>query len=453
VNVLFIVNIKHILELLFFIEYNKLSTMVGENMKKILSSLLKTYPEKDVDLYIKSVRYINYNRSNTFSIIMLFISFTMGAIAYIEDDLQVIKNLNLVFFISSLTIFVLFHLYKPRNTIITRYHTLLIFIQIVSVVLWSSSLLALVPNRYELFGTYSIVVLSVSSVLYLKWQHHTIIYSLSLIYILFAGFFAGGFLFERPFIPKISTVVLLVAFSWGISRIIYSKFLENYELNYKLETKNKVISTEVIQKTNELFEQQKNQVIDMVRAMNFMLEQYTPYTKGHCDNVAVLAQKIAEDLELSNLEIQETYWSGIIHDIGKLLVPLEILNKKGRLTKEEFGLIKEHPVWAYNALKQLKSLSNVSKNVLHHHEHWDGQGYPSGLVGNSIPIVSQIISVTDAWDAMTSDRPYRDRLSDEDAIEIISTNKSIQFSPLIVDSFLRLYKNDSSFNKKNKKEN
>jgi PAS domain S-box-containing protein len=140
--------------------------------------------------------------------------------------------------------------------------------------------------------------------------------------------------------------------------------------------------------------------------------------------------------------VVDTYWAGMVHDIGKLLVPVNILNKKGRLSEEEYQLIKKHPVWGSQALADSAVLKHISKYILYHHERWDGRGYPEGIKSDEIPLVSQIIAVADAWDAMRSERSYRNPLTKKEALAEIKNNKGIQFSPEVADKFLKIVSKD-----------
>jgi len=136
---------------------------------------------------------------------------------------------------------------------------------------------------------------------------------------------------------------------------------------------------------------------------------------------SIVASKIAEKMGLSEEEINNTYWAGMAHDIGKLLVSIDILNKKTSLTDKEYELIKKHPIWGYKALSKSDSLKHIAKYVLYHHERWDGRGYPEGIKGDNIPLISRILAVADAWDAMTSKRAYRAPFSREEALKEIET--------------------------------
>ena len=141
-------------------------------------------------------------------------------------------------------------------------------------------------------------------------------------------------------------------------------------------------------------------------------------------------------MNLNQKEIQYAYWTGLVHDIGKLIIPRVTLNKQEEITEEEYSLIKKHPLWAYESLSQSKRLNEIAEFVLYHHEKWDGSGYPEGLKGEEIPLISRIISVADAYSAMTSDRAYRDALSRDDALKELRKNSGKQFDPEIVDIFI-----------------
>ena len=175
---------------------------------------------------------------------------------------------------------------------------------------------------------------------------------------------------------------------------------------------------------------------ELISSMVKLLEVYDKYTSGHSESVAQLAVEIAQEMNLEEEKINSVYWAGMVHDIGKLLVPLEILNKPSQLTDEEYEMIKNHPQWGYEALHKSEVLKNIAEYVLYHHEKWDGSGYPEGLKGEEIPVIARILGVADAWDAMTSTRSYRSALAEEKAIKEIKENKGTQFAPPVVEAFL-----------------
>ncbi len=177
---------------------------------------------------------------------------------------------------------------------------------------------------------------------------------------------------------------------------------------------------------------------DLILSMISMLEIYDTYTKGHSENVANLAKKLARNMSLPDETVEEVYWSSLVHDIGKILIPTTILNKPDKLTNSEFEIIKMHPVWGYSVLKKSEELEYISINVRSHHERWDGNGYPDGLAGEEIPLVSRILAVADAYDAMTSDRAYRKGIDRREAVNEIKKSSGGQFDPYVVELFVKM---------------
>ncbi|MCS7202583.1 MAG: transporter substrate-binding domain-containing protein [Dictyoglomus sp.] len=159
------------------------------------------------------------------------------------------------------------------------------------------------------------------------------------------------------------------------------------------------------------------------------LEYYDKYTQGHSERVAKYAVKIAEKLNLPVETIRKIYWSALVHDIGKIYVPQRILNKPEVLTKGEYELIKIHPVKSEELLKGIEEFKDIAHIVRHHHERWDGKGYPDGLMGEEIPLESRILCIADSFDAMTSERPYKKALNLREAIEEIKGCSGTQFDP------------------------
>ncbi|MGM0378433.1 MAG: HD-GYP domain-containing protein [Bacillota bacterium] len=181
----------------------------------------------------------------------------------------------------------------------------------------------------------------------------------------------------------------------------------------------------------------ENQLIHIVEAMTTMLEIHDPYTKGHSYSVANISFKIGQFLNLSHKDLNKLYLAGLLHDIGKTFINYKILNKKGKLSNEEYELIKNHPSYANEILNNFSQFDKINKAILYHHERWDGTGYPDGLKKDEIPIFSQIICVADAYDAMISDRPYRKGLNINTALNELKENSGTQFSPKVVDCFLK----------------
>ena len=182
-------------------------------------------------------------------------------------------------------------------------------------------------------------------------------------------------------------------------------------------------------------EKQKNDVRVILQSMNTFIsfiDAKDPYTRGHSRRVAMYAAEIAKRMRLSEDEVQNVYYAGLLHDAGKLSVPDAVLNKPGTLTDEERKQIQEHTVAGGKMLRQLTSLRGIRETALYHHERYDGTGYPEGLKGQSIPLYARIVGVADSYDAMSSNRVYRRHLSKDEIIEEIQQGSGTQFDPDVV---------------------
>jgi putative nucleotidyltransferase with HDIG domain len=179
--------------------------------------------------------------------------------------------------------------------------------------------------------------------------------------------------------------------------------------------------------------------LDTVKMLVNFLDHKDEYTKGHCQRVTKLAVAIGQALDFSDVDIQNLEFAALLHDIGKLAVPDDIINKEGKLTMQEYEIVKMHPAVGYEIIKDISFLDGSKKILLQHHERIDGRGYPIGLTDHQIDIGSKILSIADAYDAMTSSRPYRkDGLSQEQAIEQLELSTGGQFDKTIVDVFISL---------------
>lgn len=163
------------------------------------------------------------------------------------------------------------------------------------------------------------------------------------------------------------------------------------------------------------------------------LEYYDQYTRGHSEVSARYALKIARTLHFDSTATRKLYWATFIHDVGKIFIPQEILNKPEKLTDEEYALVKFHPLKSAELILGFEGLEDIARIIRHHHERWDGMGYPDGLRGKEIPLESRIIAVVDAFEAMTSDRPYKRTRSIEETIDELKRCSGTQFDPFIAD--------------------
>lgn len=175
---------------------------------------------------------------------------------------------------------------------------------------------------------------------------------------------------------------------------------------------------------------------DIIESMVAALEARDLYTSGHSTRVSDMTYKLCQHLNLSEEILEMYHIAAHLHDIGKIGVSDNVLNKKGRLDFEEWQVMKKHPEIGYKILSKAKSLKNISYIVLHHHERWNGEGYPKGLKKNEIPLGSRIIAICDSIDAMKSNRPYRNLISDKECFKEILTNRGVMYDPEITDCIL-----------------
>jgi HD-GYP domain-containing protein (c-di-GMP phosphodiesterase class II) len=180
--------------------------------------------------------------------------------------------------------------------------------------------------------------------------------------------------------------------------------------------------------------------------LHYALSARDHYTLEHSNRVVLLAELIGKHLKLQKYELDILSLAASFHDIGKIGIPDNILLKPGKLSGDEYHGIKAHPAIGANMLRTLGHplLDEVAECVLHHHEHWNGGGYPSGLKGEAIPVISRIIAVVDAYDAMTSTRNYRRKLSKRDTLRVIEAERGQQFCPDGVDILLAVCSADIS---------
>ena len=182
----------------------------------------------------------------------------------------------------------------------------------------------------------------------------------------------------------------------------------------------------------------KGAVLNTIYALAATVDAKDHYTYGHSKKVSKYATDLAKALGLPDERVSAIHAAALLHDIGKIGVSDEILKKVGPLNDEEWKPIYAHPTMGVSILKHVENLKDCLAAVQYHHEHYDGRGYPSGLKGSNIPLDARILAVADAFDAMTSSRPYRNQMTDEQAIEEIARCSGTQFDPEIARVFIEL---------------
>jgi putative nucleotidyltransferase with HDIG domain len=183
------------------------------------------------------------------------------------------------------------------------------------------------------------------------------------------------------------------------------------------------------------YEKLEQSALEAVETLNATVEAKDHYTAGHSRRVQRIAVAVGEELGLSPRELEALRFGGMFHDIGKLAVPDSILTKPARLTDEEYARIKEHAAEGARIVAKLGRLRDAVPIIRYHHERWDGKGYPDGLAGNEIPLAAAVVGLADAWDAMTSERPYHRALELDEAFAEVRKGRGAQFAPEVVDAF------------------
>jgi putative two-component system response regulator len=226
---------------------------------------------------------------------------------------------------------------------------------------------------------------------------------------------------RKPFVPsvlvlRVKHAVELVRLQRNLETLVFEKTRENEEL-----------------------------FLHVVESLADAIDAKDNYTKGHSGRVADYAKEIARRYGYDEIRQNDVYMMGLLHDVGKIGVPDEVIRKPGRLTDEEFAAIKKHPSIGGRILDNIKEMPALSAGARCHHERYDGRGYPQGLAGEEIPEEARIIAVADAYDAMTSNRSYRNALSQERVREQIETGKGSQFDPVFADIMLTMMDEDKDF--------
>lgn len=194
-------------------------------------------------------------------------------------------------------------------------------------------------------------------------------------------------------------------------------------------------------KNLRLYEEQQKLLLGSVKSLVAVLNSKTPKVFTHSKNFNHILMAIAEQMHLPESEVHALLYAGLLHDAGKVDIPEKILTKSKRLTGREYRLIKEHPLMGVKIIKPLQLLKPAIPIIQHHHEKYDGSGYPAGLKKNQIPLGARIMAVADAFEAMTLDRPYRrQKLTFSEAIKEIKKNAGSQFDPKVIDALIRALK-------------
>ena len=232
--------------------------------------------------------------------------------------------------------------------------------------------------------------------------------------------------------------------SWFLARHARQKTEQLEQLKMQLLEWNRRLEERASDRTRDLELSQHQLEQSYLETVTSLLEATSAkdtYLSAHSHNVAIYAKAIAEELGFSRDRINRLVYGCELHDLGKIAIPDTILMKAGPLTKEEFEIIKQHPIWGARILQPITSMKDITEMVYQEHERWDGSGYPQGLKGEKIRLEARLIAVADALDAMVSERPYRQSVSIEKAAQELSRCAGSHFDTRVVEACLRAIHN------------
>jgi HD-GYP domain-containing protein (c-di-GMP phosphodiesterase class II) len=198
----------------------------------------------------------------------------------------------------------------------------------------------------------------------------------------------------------------------------------------------------VVITNTDLYNELERFIVDMVKSLIQAIEAKDTYTRGHSERVGRYSMLLAEKMGLEKEQKTNLQWAAMLHDVGKIGINEAILNKPGPLTEDEYEQIKSHPIKGHAILNPLEPLTGALPGILHHHERYDGKGYPDGLKGEDIPLLGRIIAVPDAFDAINSSRAYRKGSSVQKTLEILKSVAGSQLDAHIVEIFTQIITNE-----------
>lgn len=432
----------------------------------------------DINVYLKDREYI----ANTYvmrcfavTMILYFITFMLNVLGIFIIDQAVMRS----GFIPSLIIYFVVYLLTRQISLSdtrTKYFILfsvsLVYTIIGVTITYHVVLIALLPILYATLYTskwvmkyvYGLTVLSTIVVVYggyylgLCDANMALLTTTKLQNYLLDGQFTLTAVNNNPaftlmlffVVPRCLIYIAFMAVCTGIYKLV-SGSLEKAKRTAEMEEFQAELEKKVDEQTVELRNEQKkvkDMFIQTVTALSEAVDAKDRYTSGHSKRVAEYSRMIAERMGKNKEEQEELYRAGLLHDVGKIRIPVEIINKPGRLTDEEFNIIKLHPVTGYHILRGISGDSNIAIAAKYHHERYDGKGYPNGLESENIPEVARILGVADSYDAMTSNRSYRNALPQEVVRGEIEKGKGTQFDPYIADIMLQMIDEDKEYTMK-----
>ena len=433
------------------------------------------HEREDIDKFVADKEYI----ANTYvmrcfliSMIVYFIGFLLNILNLFIVD----KKIMLGGFIPSVFIYLTMLLITKKVSLSSDKIKYFILFSIVSVftlvgvsITYHVVIIAVLPilyailysSRKVMWYVYGLTVVSTIIIVYAGYYYGlcdanmALLTSMKLDGYLVNGYFPTTAVNDNIFvtlmlyfvIPRCLIYIAFMVVCSSIYRIVKAG-LEKAECVVKMEVFQKELKSKVDEQTVELLEQQRklNEAYWLtVTALSEAVDAKDRYTSGHSKRVAEYSRVIAKRMGKSVAEQEMIYRAGLLHDVGKIRIPVDIINKPGKLTDEEYDLIKIHPVTGYHILKDISEHYDIAIAAKYHHERYDGKGYPNGLLGENIPELARILAIADSYDAMTSNRSYRKGLPQSVVRSEIEKGKGTQFDSDIADIMLQIIDEDKEY--------
>ena len=433
------------------------------------------HEREDIDKFVADKEYI----ANTYvmrcfliSMIVYFIGFLLNILNLFIVD----KKIMLIGFIPSVFIYLTMLLITKKVSLSSDKIKYFILFSIVSVftlvgvsITYHVVIIAVLPilyailysSRKVMWYVYGLTVVSTIIIVYAGYYYGlcdanmALLTSMKLDSYIVNGYFPKTAVNDNIFftlmlyfvIPRCLIYIAFMVVCSSIYRIVKAG-LEKAECVVKMEVFQKELKSKVDEQTVELREQQRklNEAYwQTVTALSEAVDAKDRYTSGHSKRVAEYSRVIAKRMGKSVAEQEMIYRAGLLHDVGKIRIPVDIINKPGKLTDEEYDLIKIHPVTGYHILKDISEHYDIAIAAKYHHERYDGKGYPNGLLGENIPELARILAIADSYDAMTSNRSYRKGLPQSVVRSEIEKGKGTQFDSDIADIMLQIIDEDKEY--------
>ena len=414
----------------------------------IFSNIIPNDQNKE---FKEEITRINYVRSRNISALLLLVLITLIFLDY--DSYQkgqwiTVPGYRLLFYghvvmaLGMVSVLV-FSLLAGLNSESAQTRLKEIFVLSFSIIISVSSVLISIADQY-IHGEITVYIICIFALAILNYQKFTVIitiYSVSfLIFIIGITYAQSNQVILRGHYVNGTALVILALF---LSTILYFSKVKDFlstktieKQKMELETKNKELSATNEELNDSLLALDESQ--NMIFSLTLTLESKDSNTHGHSERVAEYVSALAMHLKLNETDYINLWRAAILHDIGKIGIPDIILNKPSALTADEWEVMKSHPARGESICSKLKFAREILPIIRHHHEHYNGAGYPDGLKGDSIPYLARIVSVADTVDAMTSPRNYRSPVTMEETIEELKRCAGTQFDPAIVEAFVEV---------------